>query len=125
MFGVYLAVSPEKALAAVEVVLREISRLRDEKVDDVELRGAIEYTKGNLLLAAESTDNQMVRTAQNEILYGRDIPMEELLANVESVSAEDIRRMAESVSHRDRMVLTLLGPVDTPRQAFESCLSAD
>jgi predicted Zn-dependent peptidase len=124
MFGVYLAVSPEKALAAVEVVLREISGLRDEKVDAAGLRGAIEYTKGNLLLAAESTDNQMVRTAQNEILYGRDIPMEDLLANVESVSAEDIRQMAESVSHRDRMVLTLLGPVDTPRQAFESCLFA-
>jgi predicted Zn-dependent peptidase len=124
MFGVYLAVSPEKALSAVELVLREISRLRDEKVDASELRGAIEYTKGNLLLASESADNQMVRIAQNEILYNRDIPIDTLLASVESVTVEEIQQMAETVSHRDRMVLTLLGPVETPQLAFERSLLA-
>jgi predicted Zn-dependent peptidase len=124
MLGVYLAVAPEQALPAVEIVMREIARLQEEAVDAAELRGVIEYTKGSVLLASESTDNQMVRIAQNELLFGAEIPIDELVARIEAVGAEEIRQAAQTIGRREAMVLTLLGPAAAPPAAFERCLFA-
>ena len=82
MFGIYLAVDPARALEATDLVLNEIGKLCAEPVTATELQGAVEYTKGNLLLASESNDNQMVRSAQNEIHFNRIIRLPEIIKNI-------------------------------------------
>jgi len=125
MFGVYLAVSPGQALEAVELVVAELSKLTREPVDTTELKGAVEYTRGSLLLASESADTQMVRAAQNEIYFGTDIPLATVIERIESATREDLLQLANDLFRRDRMVLTLLGPVDAPKEAFETCLTSN
>jgi predicted Zn-dependent peptidase len=125
MFGVYLAVSPEKALEAVALVVAELSKLTREPVDAAELNGVVEYTKGSLLLASESADTQMVRVAQNEIHFGTDIPLATVIERIESTTREELLQLANDLFRRDRMALTLLGPVDTPKEAFENCLMSN
>ena len=122
MFGVYLAVSPEQAAPAAELVAAELGRIAREPIDPAELKGALEYTKGSLLLASESADNQMVRVAQNEILLEADIPLEEVIARLGAVTREEIQQLAQSLFRADRTMLTLLGPVDTPKAVFENGL---
>jgi predicted Zn-dependent peptidase len=124
MFGVYLAVSPDQALAAVELVVQEFMRLSRQPVDAAELEGAKEYTKGSLLLASESADNQMVRIAQNEIHFQADIPLETVIQRIESVGREDLLQLAAELFRPDQMVLTLLGPVETAKASFEECLNS-
>jgi predicted Zn-dependent peptidase len=124
MFGVYLAVSPEHALEAVEIVVAELMKLSRKPVDAAELQGAIEYTKGSLLLASESADTQMVRAAQNEIHFGTDIPLETVIERIESTTCEELQQLASDLFHRDRMALTLLGPVDKRKETFENCLKS-
>jgi predicted Zn-dependent peptidase len=124
MFGVYLAVGPEQALEAVGLVAQELRKLTRTPVDAAELQGAIEYTKGSLLLASESADNQMVRIAQNEIHFQADIPLETVIQQIESVRPEDLLHLAGELLRPDRMVLTLLGPVETDAAAFEQCLKS-
>jgi predicted Zn-dependent peptidase len=124
MFGVYLAVSPGQALEAVRLVAQEIAKITRLPVDPAELKGAVEYTKGSLLLASENADNQMVRIAQNEIHFQSDIPLETVIQRVESVRPEDLLRLASDLFQTDRMVLTLLGPVEADPAAFEDCLNS-
>jgi len=121
MFGVYLGVDPKRARETTHLVLDEINKLRTESVDLSELKGAIEYTKGSLLLSSESTDNQMVRTAQNEIHFGRDIPLQEVLQKIESVTRDEILDLAANLFQRNQMVLTMLGPVKD-KKIFEDIL---
>jgi len=121
MFGVYLGVDPNRARETTHLILDEINKLRTESVDPSELKGAIEYTKGSLLLSSESTDNQMVRTAQNEIHFGRDIPLQEVLQKVESVTQDEILDLAANLFQRNQMVLTMLGPVKE-KKIFEDIL---
>jgi predicted Zn-dependent peptidase len=122
MFGVYFGVDPRQALKTTDLVLKEIDKLKTRRVDSSELKGAVEYTKGSLLMSSESTDNQMVRNAQNEIHFGRDIPLEEVLKNIETVTADDILDLANWLFQADQMVLTLLGPV-REKKTFEEILS--
>ena len=53
--------------------------MRQAPVSAEELHDAKEYTKGNLLLSDESVDNQMVRIAQNEIHFGRYVPLDDVV----------------------------------------------
>ncbi|MCU0560612.1 MAG: insulinase family protein [Desulfobacterales bacterium] len=122
MFGACLAVGPEQAVPAVELVAAELARIANAPVDPAELSGALEYTKGNLLLSSENADNQMMRVAQNELFFEADIPLEEVIACLESVTREEIQQLAQSLLGAGRTMLTLLGPVDAPQAVFENCL---
>lgn len=111
MFGAYAGVIPENAHKTTELILKEISKMKEMRVDPNELRCAKEYTKGNLMLASESNDNQMVRMAQNETHYGRYIPLQDIVEKIEAVTEDDILDLAENLFPTHRFSLTLLGPV--------------
>jgi predicted Zn-dependent peptidase len=121
MFGIYLAVDPTRAIEATDLVLNKIRKLSAEPVTATELQGAVEYTKGNLLLASESNDNQMVRSAQNEIHFKRIIGLPEIIKKIESVGAAEILDLSKSLFKKNKMSLTLLGPVKS-KKPFEDML---
>jgi len=122
MFGFYMGIDPKRARETIRLVLDEIDRIKQEPLDSAELSGAKEYTKGSLLLASESADNQMVRCAQNEIHFGNDISLETIIENIEAVTADDILHTANELLNRDQMTLTLLGPSEDDQKAFEEML---
>ena len=122
MFGFYMGVDPKRTGETTRIVLDEIDKIIKVPVDAAELKGAMEYTKGSLLLASESADNQMVRSAQNELHFGEDITLQTIIENIEAVSADEIRDLANALFSLDQMALTLLGPVDGDRQQFEEIL---
>ncbi len=111
MSGIYTAVAPEKVREAVDAVLKELDRIQSEPVTPEELRDAKEYTKGSLYLSVENVDSQMVRLAQNEIHFGESIPLEEVVARIEAVTQDDIRRLARDLFSPAALALTFLGPV--------------
>jgi predicted Zn-dependent peptidase len=122
MFGVYMGVAPNRVRETIELVLAEMHQLKREPVDSSALRDAIEYTKGSLLLASESTDNQMVRIAQNEIHFGGDIPLQAIIEKIEAVSENEMMDLANDLFKSDQIALTLLGPADTAKNVFEEII---
>jgi predicted Zn-dependent peptidase len=124
MFGVYAAVEPDKALETTRLIARNLRALKDDPVSAAELQDAKDYTKGCLLLAAESTDNQMARIAQSELLFGRCIPLETILERLQAVTAEDLLALANTLFQADQTALTILGPpLDAAPEAFRECLA--
>jgi len=111
MVGAYAGVAPQDTAAATQLLLSEMKRLKTELVSESELQDAKEFTKGSLLLSTESVDNHMVRLAQNEINFERDIPLDEVIEKVEEVSRDSILELAETIFSADRLALTTLGPV--------------
>jgi predicted Zn-dependent peptidase len=122
MFGVYAGVNPDNAYKSVELILKEILKIKKVQIDPDELRYAKEFTKGNLMLASESNDNQMVRMAQNETHYERYIPLEDIVNKIDAVTGNDIHNLAESLFPTNRFALTLLGPV-TNKNIFNDIIA--
>jgi predicted Zn-dependent peptidase len=112
MFGVYCGVDPKNTRQAIQLIHQELETICQKKITPDELSDAKEYTKGNLFLAAESADNQMVRLAQNEIYFGKYIPLRTVIDKVEAVNVDDIQGLARSLFQPQQTALTLLGPVD-------------
>jgi predicted Zn-dependent peptidase len=111
LFGVYAGIDPQKVAESIEVILNAMLQLKKTPVDLTELHNAIEFTKGNLLIASESTDNQMARLAQNEIHFGEHIPLKKIVCEIESVTQEEIVHLAQGLFQADQLALAMLGPV--------------
>jgi predicted Zn-dependent peptidase len=79
-------------------------------VTAAELKRANQMTRANLLLAEESSSAQMSRIARNELYYGRQKSTEEVLAEVLSVSMDEIHAVANEMFDPQLMNLAAVGP---------------
>lgn len=108
----YAGCSPDRAPEVIELVLAEIRRLVKEPVPGDELTRAREQLKGNLLLAMESTDNRMTRLAKNEIYFGRQVDLSEVIAGFDRVSAASLQAVAGDLFRDDSLNIQVMGKVD-------------
>ena len=111
LFGVYMGVTKETVRDAVTIVLQELKKIRDQKVEEKELQNVKEQLKGNMLLALESTDSRMSRIAKCEIYHNEFIPIEEVIQSIDAVTPEDIRELAHQIFLDEHFTFTFLGPV--------------
>ncbi len=111
LFGAYVAVHPDKIRESIDLILNEMRILKKLPVDSSELKDAKDFTIGNLMLASESIDNQMVRLAQNELNFSTQIPIQEVVKKIQAVTKDDIIDLANTLFKEDQFALTTLGPV--------------
>ncbi|HEU5311101.1 MAG TPA: pitrilysin family protein, partial [Candidatus Eisenbacteria bacterium] len=97
IFCASMSLQPGHGRKAVRVTLEEFDKVAEHGVPPDELRSVKEQLKGNLLLGLESTTNQMTRLARSEIYSGRYVSVDELIASVDRVTEEDVKRIARSV----------------------------
>ncbi|MBA3029375.1 MAG: insulinase family protein [Desulfobacteraceae bacterium] len=111
MFGAYAGTDPHQVATVIDLILQEMRDIKNQKVLASELQNAKEYTKGSLLLASESIDNQMVRLAQNEINMGKQISMEKVIRKIDAVTEDHVMELARNLFDSNHLSLTTLGPV--------------
>jgi len=104
----------ESALAEAGRVRRqlqdELARLKEQPPGARELRRAKDYVLGQLRLGLESTSNQMMWIGDNLLAYGRFIPPETAIRQVERVTAGEVRALAGEILRPDRVSLAVLAP---------------
>ncbi len=109
LLGVYLGVDPKQALSAVNAVLAEMRNLGDHELTEEDLGRAKEFTKGRLRLELESTNGVSFWLAYQELLLGSIKTIEEEVALVDAITAEDVRRVANEVL-RAPIQMAVIGP---------------
>ncbi|MGB9866902.1 MAG: M16 family metallopeptidase [Bacillota bacterium] len=112
LFGVYAGVSPKNAAYVVELVLKHLRTIASDGISWEELRHAKSQAKGSVVLALESTSSRMIRLGRSELALGRVVGIEEVIRRLESVTLEDVRRVAGMLFGNGRLALAAIGPVD-------------
>lgn len=120
--GVYIGVDPKKAVDAVNAVVAELRGLAEHLVTPEELTRAKEFTKGRLRLELETTNGVAFWLSYQELLLGEIKTIDDELALVESVTAEDVKRVASEVFTRP-MQMAVIGPF-TRDSAFRLAVGA-
>ena len=107
---VYAGCANEKVGEVVDLTLQELRVLRDTPVTADELTRAKDHLKGSLMLSLENTSSRMSQLARHEIYFGRSFTLDEILASIERVSADDVRRVANDLFQDANLVATVVGP---------------
>jgi predicted Zn-dependent peptidase len=120
-FGVTAGVDPTRAIPALQAILGELARMRDEPVPAAELRRAREYTKGRMSLSLEDTGSVAGWLGGHEFVLGEVPELDEVLAKLDAVTAEDIQQLAREIFVGEAMRLALIGP-HADASEFEAAL---
>ena len=112
VFGIYLGTDKKQVIQAITQVLKELNRIKKEKLSKKELENAKNQLKGNLILSAESTSSRMNRLALLELYLGEYISLERTIHSINKVKAKDISEAANELLDGSRLVAAILGPVN-------------
>src|SRR5277367_1256435 len=107
--SVYAGTSRESAAKVVQCVVSEFRKLKSEPVPAEELRRSKDQLKGSLMLSLESSTARMSNLARQEMYFDHFYGMDELLEKIESVTAEELKALANEFFHTDSVAVTVLG----------------
>jgi predicted Zn-dependent peptidase len=103
-------VDPSNLGAALEAILAELARLRDEPVPADELAKARSYLSGGLELRMDETRHLASWIGGQEALHDRVLTLDEALARVAEVTADDIQRVAGDLFRDEALRLAVVAP---------------
>lgn len=111
-FAVQAGVDIARAPLAVEVIANELRRMVDEPIPADEIAKAKRYLIGHTVLNQEDPSGRIFFGLRRELLDGGWVGLDEVIAGIEAVTPEDLRRIGERVVRLDRAVLAGVGPLD-------------
>ena len=111
--SIYAGTSLESAGKVVESILNEFRDLKQHAVGEEELRRAKDHLKGSLMLSLESTASRMSNLARQEMYFGKFFTLDELVESIESVTAADVQRIAQTFFDPKQIALTVLGNLES------------
>ena len=109
LFGVYAGCADEDAAEVATVVADELKRSTDG-ISQAELDRARTQIKAGLLMSRESTSARCENAARQLLIHGRHVPQEEIVARLEAVTSDDMRRCAGRLFCNGRPTVATIGP---------------
>lgn len=120
-FTNYAGLKLEKAAEGLEVIKTEIERLITERVTDDELKKAKELIRGRVAIRSESTNFLAEYFGTNFVLDRKIETFDEYMKNIDAVSSDDIRSVAEDLFKPEHYNLQIIGPFEDTK-LFEKIL---
>ncbi|MCX8012554.1 MAG: insulinase family protein, partial [Desulfobacterota bacterium] len=112
ILAVYAGTSRDKFSKVIEVIIKEIKKLKTQPLKKSELKKAKEQLKGNLLLAWENTDVRMSRMATGELYFGKYIPLKNIMDKIDQVTVKDIQALSDDLFQKKYLSLIALGGIE-------------
>ncbi len=121
-FGINAGFDPDHAERVVAAILEQLEQVVQEPVSAAELDRALGYTRGRLELRMEETGSVAGWLGTGESLLPQILTFEEVIERLESVTADDLLRVARRLLRPAEARLALLAPLRAVRP-FERLLS--
>jgi len=116
---VYAGTSLESMQNVVNSVMAEFRELKGAPLPEEEVRRAKDQLKGSLMLSLESSTSRMSNLARQEMYFQRFFSLDEIIAQIEAVTAEELLEMSNQLFQRDKIAVTALGNLDGLRLSRE------
>jgi predicted Zn-dependent peptidase len=107
---VYAGFAPQNGAEVLKAIMREVERLREELVPDVEIDRVRDFAKGRLELRLEDTRGVSGWLAGQELFLGRVRSVEEVSEIIDGVTPADMQRVAREYLRPELAYLAAIGP---------------
>jgi predicted Zn-dependent peptidase len=110
LFGVYAGCGEDEVAELVPVMADEILGIT-RTVGEDEVQRARAQLKASILMGLESTSSRCELLARQMAVYGRPVPVGEMVAAVEAITPDDVTRVARRL-FASTPTVTALGPLN-------------
>jgi len=107
--SVYAATSPDQVTDVIRLSIEEFNKFKSEPVSEAELQRAKDQLKVSIMLSLESTSARMSNLARQEIFFGRQFTLDEILERINRVTRSDVQRVAGEIFDSDELAITAVG----------------
>lgn len=112
VFQIYAGTSPSQLGEVLDLSLLELRRIVREPVPEDELRLAKDQAVSSILLSLESTSARAGTLARQEIVHGRRVSPDEVIARIERVTPDEIQSLARQYLRTEALALGVLGDMN-------------
>lgn len=109
LFGIYAGTGEEEIEELMPVLTDEILRLA-ASLDEDEVRRARNQLKAGTLMSLESTSSRAEQLGEQMLVFGRPIPVGEIVSRIDAVDVDTVRRVANRI-FTGRPSLAAVGPL--------------
>jgi predicted Zn-dependent peptidase len=111
LWGVYAGCLPAKADDVLAICREEIDKVIAGGLTAEELERGKGQLRGSIVLGLEDPSSRMSRLGKSELVHPRLEPVEEILADIEAVTEDDVRAVAAAILAQPK-ALAVVGPYD-------------
>jgi predicted Zn-dependent peptidase len=108
-FGIYAGTDDNDAPELVQVVVDQLERAVTS-ITEEEVARAKAQMKASLLMALESSSARAEQIARQIMIYGRPLPLPEIVAKIEAVTVDSTQAAGLALLARSRLAIAGLGP---------------
>ncbi|MFA6397908.1 MAG: pitrilysin family protein [Candidatus Paceibacterota bacterium] len=110
-FEISAGVDNKRVNEVINEILKEINKLKIEKVSNAELKKAKDFIIGNMYLGLESSDEIGEFFGLQEIMRQKIKTPDEFAKKIRKVSSSDIQKLANLIFKKEKLNLALVGPI--------------
>jgi predicted Zn-dependent peptidase len=100
-FGVYVGTDNQTISRSVDLIYKELLKLKSTPVGHSELKRTKAQMKGNMMLGLENMSNRMMRLGSGELFFGEYLSLEKALRSIEAVTSDQIQHVATTLFNFD------------------------
>jgi predicted Zn-dependent peptidase len=109
VFNIYAGTSPEYLDDVLELSLAELREVVRQPVSEEELRIAKDQAISSILLSLESSSARAGTLARQEIIHGRRISPDDVIAKIRAITLDQIQEVARTYFKSETVALGVLG----------------
>jgi len=121
-FIVHAGIDNQKINAAVDLILKELKKIKKELISQDEFRRAKEFYLGQLLLSLEDTLDHMLWIGESTATLDRVYSYKDILKEINRLSRQDIKNVAQYLFKEEKLNLALIGPLEDKSEEIFSQL---
>ncbi|MGH9638269.1 MAG: M16 family metallopeptidase, partial [Candidatus Angelobacter sp.] len=118
IFGVYAGASPKQISKVLELISEELQRTKADGFTEEEITRAKTQLRSELLLGLESMRSRSSRNAYSELYFGRQLSVEEIVDDINKVTANEVRKLASDLLTPDGLSMVVVGPKSEMKNSY-------
>lgn len=111
VFGCYAETNKENYEQVIKIFRAELKKLKNKKVSLKELERVKNQATGSMVISQENMLSKIICHGKQELIFGRQIPLEETIKNCNKVSQIDILNVANELFDQENDHLVASGNV--------------
>ena len=119
LFIIQAQVEKDKLEEALEALMKEMVKIKKKKVGSGELGLAKEKLKGRILFSLETPERLAEWYGTQELLQSKSLTISEMFGQIDSVTSQNIQRVAGELFVDKNLNLVLVGPVTKNKRIAE------